>query len=122
MYRFYNANPLGRRVNDCTVRAFSLAREETWTETYSHLCALAQEQATMPDDVDYIDEYLSKSFHRICGCKYNIKITVGEFVDTHPQGTYLITMRGHITCAIDGCIYDTFDPSDRYVWGAYKVK
>lgn len=49
------------------------------------------------------------------GCKDEIRITVGEFVDTHPQGTYLITMRGHITCAIDGCIYDTFDPSDRFV-------
>lgn len=31
-------------------------------------------------------------------------------------------MSGYITCCIDGCIYDTFDPSDRTVWGVYKVR
>lgn len=122
MYKYYNANPLQKRVNDCTVRALSCAKDMSWDEAYNHLSLTAQEKATMPDDVEYIDEYLNENFKRICGCKGNIRITVGEFVDTHPQGTYLITMRGHITCAIDGCIYDTFDPSDRYVWGAYKVK
>jgi hypothetical protein len=46
---------------------------------------------------------------------------VGEFVETHPKGTFLITMSGHITCAIDGVIYDTFNPSDRFVWGVYEI-
>lgn len=44
------------------------------------------------------------------------------FNASQPKGTYLITMRGHITCCIDGCIYDTFDPSERYIWGIYKVR
>ena len=39
----------------------------------------------------------------------------------HPRGVYLITMNGHITCSIDGIIYDTFNPKDRLVWGAYRV-
>ena len=54
----------------------------------------------MPDKVEYIDEFLEKN----------------------PKGTFLITMAGHITCAIDGCIYDTFDPSERYVWQVFEVK
>ena len=54
----------------------------------------------MPDKVEYIDEFLEKD----------------------PKGTFLITMAGHITCAIDGCIYDTFDPSERYVWQVFEVK
>ena len=37
MWRYYNANPLGRNVNDCTVRAISLATERTWDETYQRL-------------------------------------------------------------------------------------
>ena len=28
---------------------------------------------------------------------------------------------GHITCMIDGTVYDTFDPRDRYVWDAYRI-
>jgi len=30
MFKYYNANPLGRHVNDCSVRAISLATERTW--------------------------------------------------------------------------------------------
>ena len=37
------------------------------------------------------------------------------------DGTYLITMNGHITCAKNGVIYDTFDPSNMFIWGVYKV-
>ena len=74
----------------------------------------------MPDDVDYIDEYLIRHYKKICGCKKDV-ITVGDFVRTHPYGTYLITMSGHITCAKNGVIYDTFNPSDRLIWDAYKV-
>ena len=121
-YQHYNANPRQRRVNDCTVRAISLATGRTWDQTFEELSEVAQAQAIMPDDVTYIDEYLERRFQKVCGCKDKIRITVGEFVDTHPQGTYLITMSGHITCAIDGCIYDTFNPRDHFVWGAYKVK
>ena len=121
MFQFYNANPRGRHVNDCTVRAISLATGESWDDTYRQLSHFAQVQCIMPDDVRYIDDYLERHFHKICGCKDSRKITVGEFVHKHPHGTYLITMSGHITCAVDGLIYDTFDPSDRFVWDAYKV-
>ena len=122
MFTYYNANPRGRRVNDCTVRAISLATGRSWDETFEELSKFAQAQAIMPDDVIYIDEYLNRHFEKICGCKGNIKITVEEFVRSHPRGIYLITMNGHITCCIDGCIYDTFNPKDRLVWGAYRVK
>ena len=37
MWEYYNANPLGRKVNDCTVRAISLATEKSWDETYKIL-------------------------------------------------------------------------------------
>ena len=34
MYEYYNANPYGRHVSDCSVRAISLATEQSWEETY----------------------------------------------------------------------------------------
>ena len=122
MYCFYNANPLGRRVNDCTVRAISLATKEDWDKTYRELSEYAQKLATMPDDVIYIDGYLDRRFQKVYEKnKYKKDITVEQFARVHPFGVYLITMRGHITCCIDGCIYDTFNPKDRIVWDAYKV-
>lgn len=120
MFKYYNANPRNRQVNDCTVRAISLATGRTWDQAYEELSKFAQAQAIMPDEIVYIDEYLSRRYNKICGCEGQ-SITVGEFVKRHPYGTFLITMAGHITCAINGIIYDTFDPSDRYVWDAYVI-
>lgn len=121
MYKYYNANPKGRHVNDCTIRAISLASGESWNDTYAELSDFARYLAIMPDDIVYIDAYLKGRFKMIYKCKTCHRFTVGEFVEKHPRGTFLITMSGHITCAINGIIYDTFDPSDRFVWGVYEV-
>ena len=122
MFLYYNANPLGNQVNDCTVRAISLATGQTWDKTYEKLSDFAQAQGMMIDEVRYIDEYLDRKFKKVHGWDNNKKITVGEFITNNPRGIYLITMAGHITCGIDGCIYDTFDPRDRIMWEAYKVE
>lgn len=121
MFKYYNANPRNRRVNDCTVRAISLATNRTWDATYQELSDFAQAQAIMLDEVIYIDEYLERRFKKIYSHNKDLNLTVEEFVNKHPYGIYLITMNGHITCAIDGIIYDTFDPSARVVWAAYKI-
>lgn len=47
--------------------------------------------------------------------------TVRDFLNMNLKGRWLITMNGHITCVIDGILYDTFDCSDRYIWCVYKV-
>ena len=121
MFSYYNANPRGRHVNDCTIRAISLATGRSWDETYTDLSKFAQAQAIMLDDVIYIDDFLKRRYNIVCDCE-GLNITVGDFIKEHSDGTYLITMAGHITCSINGVIYDTFDPSSRYVWEAYKVK
>lgn len=122
MFRYYNANPLEKSVNDCTVRAISLATDESWDKTYRVLSNYAQAHAIMPDEVEYIDAFLKARYKQVHCCRKISNITVREFVERNPTGTFLITMHGHITCCIDGCIYDTFDPSDRYIWEAYKVE
>jgi hypothetical protein len=110
-------------VNDCTVRAISLATKTTWDDTYRELSEYAQKLATMPDDVIYIDGYLDRRFTKVYEKnKSPYTLTVEDFARANPFGTFLITMSGHITCCIDGCIYDTFNPKDRIVWEAYRVK
>lgn len=120
-YQYYNANPLQRQINDCTVRAISMATGKSWNSVYDELSEYAKQKAFMPDEVECIDIYLEENFEKLCGCRDRYKITVEEFVQEHPIGIYLITMNGHITCCRNGCVYDTFDPSNRIVWGAYKV-
>lgn len=122
MFKYYNANPLGLRVNDCTVRAYSLATGVSWDEAYRELSCFAQEECIMPDDVRYIDNFLISRFSRVYNHELEKPCSVKQFITEHKKGVYLITMHGHITCCIDGCVYDTFNPLDRILWDAYEVR
>lgn len=121
MYKYYNANPLGRLVNDCSVRAISLATRRSWDETYAKLAHFAREQGITFSEVEFINDYLASQYP----C-YEVKSsavdTLGEFLDLALPGRYLVTMSGHITCVVDGVCYDTFDPSERYIWCVYRVE
>ena len=116
-YKFFNANAHGNFVNDCTIRAISVAEGKTWDETYQELSEIAQQNGIILDDVNFIEPLLDNRYQRVC---YNQKY-VGDFVEEHSKGTFLITMNGHITCCIDGVIYDTFDCRDRMMWCAWYV-
>lgn len=117
-YKFYNANAKGRFVNDCVIRSISVAENKTWDETYMELSEVAQRHGILLDDVNFVEPILDSRYVREC---YD-DTYVGEFIATHPIGTFLITMNGHITCSIDGTIYDTFDCRDRIMWCAWRVK
>lgn len=118
MYKFYNANTKGNFVNDCVVRAISVAECKTWDETYEELSSIAKQEGVLLDDVDFVEDYLDDKYKRAC----HYSKTVGEFMVEHNDGTFLITMPGHITVIINGILYDTFDCRDRKMWCAWHVK
>lgn len=118
MYKYYNANPYGSNIEDCTIRAISVAEGISWDEAYDELSESAKEMRLMMSDVEAIEEYLDERYKRI-----SVYVdTVGEFIDKHPRGTYLITMPGHITVLKDGINYDTFDSSKNKIWSAWRVR
>lgn len=120
MFKYYNANPFGRLVNDCTVRAISLATEQSWDSTYRKLADYARSEGITFSEIEFINDYLANQFSRFCPEKRIY--TLADFLGLKLPGRWLVTMSGHITCVIDGICYDTFDPSKRYVWCIYKVK
>lgn len=118
MYRYYNANSRGKIANDCVVRAISKAERKTWDETYEKLSDIAQYEGMLLDDVNFVESYLDKRYKRVC----HYSKTIEEFMQEHKKGTYLITMEGHITCVINGTLYDTFDCRKRRMWCAWQVE
>ena len=117
MYKYHNANARGNFVNDCVVRAISVAQGKSWDETYEELSDIAQEEGILLDDVNFVEGYLDERYKRAC----HYSKTVGEFLEEHPKGTYLVTMEGHITVIIDGVLYDIFDCRNRRMWCAWYV-
>lgn len=117
MYRFYNKNSHGRFVNDCTIRAIATATNRTWNDTYKELSDEARKNGMMMDSVEFIENYLDKRYKRAY-CK---NITVGQFLEKHPYGTYVISMPNHLTCAINGINYDTFNTTKKKMWCAWYI-
>lgn len=121
MYKYFNANAKGNFVNDCVIRAISVAEGKSWDETYEKLSDIAQKEGILLDDVNFVEDYLDERYERVP----HYSKTVGEVIEEFPKGTFLITMDGHITVIIDGVLYDTFDcrkRTIRCIWYVPKRK
>lgn len=119
MYRYYNANINNNFVNDCVIRAIATAENKSWSETYDDLSRIAKKNGILLDDVNFVDPLLDYRYDRV---EVYPNETVGDFIERHKFGVYLITMPNHITTAIDGVIYDTFDCRNRPLWNVWKVE
>ena len=122
MYRYLNKNPKARDTEDCVLRAVSLAQGKTWDKVYDELSQLAKERGMLFSDAEFVEDYLDSLYQRTCYKNNKVAMTVGEFVENHPEGVWLVTMRGHITCVKNGILYDTFDCRDRLIWCAWEVR
>ena len=116
-YIYYNANPRGRNISDCVVRAMSVLTNKSWRRMYDELSELAGDVGLLFSDVHFVEQYLDERYDREC----HYSKTVGEFAREYPIGRYAVTMNNHITAIIDGVIYDTFDPSNRIMRCAWRI-
>ncbi len=89
MYKYMNVNPDGNNIEDCTIRAISVAEGISWDEAYNKLSKSARKLRLMMSSVDAIEEYLDMHYDRV----RLYEDTVGEFIENHPYGIYLITMK-----------------------------
>lgn len=110
-YIFYNPNPLGLSVGDCTVRAISKVTGLSWQETYLYLLIQGYMMSDMPSANRVWGELL-KSF----GFKRQLLpdtcpdcYTIRDFCRDNPIGTYLLGTGEHVVAVIDGNYYDSWD-------------
>lgn len=107
----YNANPSGKQVGDCTVRAICKATDQPWEDTYSGIALQGLLMFDMPSANHVWGAYLKrKGFHRHmipdeCPDCY----TVEDFCRDHPSGTYILALHGHVIAVKDGYYYDSWD-------------
>lgn len=114
---FYNPNPQGKNVGDCTVRAISKALNQDWYNTYFGLCIEGAIKGDMPSSNAVWGSYLRRNgYHRALAPD---DITVGEFAQENPDGVYILALSGHVVCVEDGTIYDTWNSENEtvlYFW------
>lgn len=109
----YNPSPFGRNVGDCSVRALSKALGQDWIETYCGLCVEGGLLGDMPSANAVWGSYLRKhGFQRTLAPD---DVTVAEFANAHPHGTYILALSGHVVCIVDNVLYDTWDSGNEIV-------
>lgn len=111
MYKEYNANPVERKGQDCTVRAISKILGKSWDEVYISLCTYGLKYYDMPSANYVWGAYLmDKGYKRevipnTCPQCY----TVDDFANDHPKGSYILALTGHVVAVFDGDYYDSWD-------------
>lgn len=121
MFHSYNANPIGKRVGDCTVRAVSKVLDQDWNKTYAEMAFEGYLLCDMPSANKVWGAYLKRKGYgrKLIPDELPNDYSVADFCADHPHGRYILAIDGHVVAVIDGDYYDTWDSGEEipvYYW------
>ena len=103
MWVFYNPNPTGARVGDCSIRAVCKALDMDWDKAYTAIVLTGYVMGDMPSSNAVWGSYLrSKGFRRE---------SMPDSYPTLKKGTFVLVFSGHVATVEDGNLYDSWDSS-----------
>ena len=123
MYIEFNNNPVGRRTGDCVVRAISKALDMGWEATHLMLDINAISMGDMPS----ADSVWGATLRQNGYYKHLVNgyMTVEDFCEEYPEGTYVVALGGHVVTVVDGDYYDSWDSGKevpQYYWSKEAKK
>ena len=121
---YYNAHPKGLKTTDCVVRACCTALEKDYMEMRRELNKAKRDlgYSSYKDRqflYDFLKDYKRLLFKAVAG---QPRTKAYEFANTHPEGTYILSLRGHATCVKDGKLLDTWDCGYLTVYTAWRIR
>ena len=110
-YIYYNPNPMGLSVGDCTIRAISKITDTSWEITYLNLILQGYKMYDMPSANRVWGEYLRENgyIRRIIPDTCPNCYTVRDFCVDHPVGRYILGTGEHVVAVVDGNYYDSWN-------------
>lgn len=120
-FEFLNLQPLGLRLEDCVCRAISLALNENYYKIERKLELIAE--------LFECEKLCVCCYKHLLDSVYNLKriesfegLSIEDFAELNPFGTFIVRVEGHLTTVIDAVNYDTFDTSERIVDIVWQVE
>ena len=126
MWHYFNNNPEGFFVGDCTVRAICAVTGLSWYIVHLAQSVLSSVMSDMPSSDRVWWKLLTMfGYDRVrlidqCPDCY----TVADFAHDHPKGKYVLGPMEHAVAVIDGDWYDTWDSGNTvplYYFGKSNV-
>lgn len=126
MYQYFNAHPQGKLVGDCVKRAITKATGMDYHEVQLELNRHKRITGAKTFNEDknwksYVENVLN-------GVKLSFPAKAGQprmngdrFCKAYPKGSYILNMAGHLSCCVDGVIYDTWDCGSKCCYTAYEI-
>lgn len=118
-FQYLNVNPNNQKRNDCVTRAISLASGlpyPTIRKKLRHTAKLLDCEKLCVSCYEFLIREVLGGVPRNCE-----GMTVNDFADLHPYGTYLLRMDGHICTLIDFTLYDIFDCREHFITNAWRI-
>jgi len=121
MYVYYNPNPAGRFVGDCTIRAICKLTDQDWDSVYVATSLEGFIKKDMPSGNSTWGAYLKRLGYirhiipNTCPDCYSVR----DFCLEHSVGRYLLALDQHVVTVVDGDYYDTWDSGNEipiYYW------
>lgn len=126
MYQYLNLHPKEKRVGDCAKRAIAKAENRDYREVSLELNRLKKKSGALYYNDDrnlkhyfIVKKYQKLSFPAHAGEK---RMTPQQFSEEYPKGSYILWMANHVTCCVDGVIYDIWDCTGKCIYNAWKVR
>jgi len=112
-YIYYNPNPVGANVADCSVRAIAKALDISWEDAYIKLTINGINMGDIISNDNVWGSVLRQNgfYKEIIPNECPDCYTAEDFCREHPTGTYVLGFGGHVATVIDGNIYDSWDSS-----------
>lgn len=118
-----NVNPKNKKTGDCVIRAIAKAENKLWAEVFEELVKISREVCSVPNDKDvynvYLKDYETINVFKIVKEKKK-RYTVKDI--TKFEGSYVVSIAGHMTTVVDGKIFDLWDCGDKCAYKIWKIK
>ena len=120
-FKFFNPNPAGRFVGDCTIRAICKLTDQDWDSVYVATSLEGFIKKDMPSGNSTWGAYLKRLGYirhiipNTCPDCYSVR----DFCLDHSIGRYLLALDQHVVTVVDGDYYDTWDSGNEipiYYW------
>lgn len=121
-YIEFNMNPKKKLRQDCVVRAIARAEYTPYMTVLDSLYKIGRSLFTVPSDKVVYRRYLAQypkvdAMKEVGGKKK--RLTVEDVCKM--DGTFVVSVRGHLTCVEDGDVYDTWNCSHKCAYEIWKV-